>query len=101
MREIIWSDDALRDFDLAIFYIAKDNRYAATLVADRIEAAIDLLAEIPIGYPGRVKGTYEKPVQKTSYIVAYALSDQAVTILHIIHGKRDWPEGTWPDEGNA
>jgi len=98
MREIAWSDDALAEFDEAIFHIATDNRRAAILVADRIEAAIDLLAEMPAGRQGRVKGTYERPVRKTSYIIAYALSDHAITILHVIHEKRDWPEDAWPED---
>lgn len=71
------------------------------MVRQRLTQAIAQLAELPIGRPGRVKNTYEKLVRRTSYIVAYALSDEAITILHIIHGKRDWPEGAWPDEGEA
>lgn len=97
MREIVWSVDAFDDFDSAIAFIAKDNIRAATLVADRVQAAIDLLAEMPVGRPGRVKATYEKPVPRTPYIIAYALSDHAVSILRVIHGRRDWPAGELPE----
>jgi toxin ParE1/3/4 len=71
---------------------------AATAVADRIFVAIDLLADLPTGRQGRVKGTYEKFVQKTSYIVAYAMSDRTITVLRVIHAKRNWPTGEWPAE---
>lgn len=98
MRLVAWSDDALQDFDSAILYIAREDSQAATLVADRIEAAVGLLAEMPIGRQGRVKGTYEMPVQKTRYIIAYALSDRAITILRVIHGSRDWPDDAWPKD---
>ncbi len=97
MREIVWSDDALQDFNSAILYIAKENAPAAMLVADRLEAALRLLTEIPTGHQGRVKGTYEKLVQKTPYIIAYALSARTITVLRVIHGHRDWPADMWPD----
>ncbi|HEY5818665.1 MAG TPA: type II toxin-antitoxin system RelE/ParE family toxin [Mesorhizobium sp.] len=98
MRRVIWSDGALQDFDSTLFYLAQESERAATVVADRIEAAIDLLAEMPTGHPGRVKGTYEKYVRKTSYILAYAVSDRAITILRIVHASRDWPDDAWPDD---
>lgn len=96
MRAVVWSDDAIRDFEAAISYIARESRAAASLIADRIETSIDQLADIPTGHPGRVGNTYEKLVQRTPYIIAYALSDRQVTIVRIIHGSRDWPDGEWP-----
>ena len=98
MRHVVWSDDALDDFDSAIYFVAKDSPRSANLVADRIEQAINSLADMPTGRPGRVQGTYEKVVQRTPYIIAYTLSDATVRIAHIIHGARDWPEGEWPAE---
>ena len=98
MRDVVWSSDALRDFTTAIGHIAKDNRRAASLVADRVDAAVKLLARQPIGHPGRIKGTYEKRVLNTPYIVAYALSDGTLTILRIIHDRRDWRDEEWPGD---
>lgn len=97
-RAIVWSEEALDDFDTAITYIAIDSKRSASLVADRIEAAIGTLAAMPTGRPGRVAGMYEKPVSRTPYIVAYSLSDHAIRIVRIVHGARDWPEGEWPAE---
>ncbi len=97
MRKIVWAEDALRDFNGAIFYIAKDNHLAASVIADRIEVTAGELALLPTGHPGRVKGIYEKLVLKTPYIIAYALSDQAVTIVRVIHGRRNWQEDAWPE----
>ena len=98
MRKVVWTDEARSELRSAITYIAKDSPPAARLVRQRLTHAVEQLAESPIGRSGRVKGTYEKTVRRTSHIVAYALSDQAITILHIIHAKRDWPEGAWPEE---
>lgn len=96
MRHLVWSESALADFSQAISWIVERDVSAARLVAERIDSTARQLAEMPIGRPGRVLGTYEKPVLRTPYIVAYALTDQNVTILRVIHGSRDWPEGEWP-----
>ena len=97
MRRVVWSDSALAELKEAVRYIANDDPAAARLVRDRVDRTITLLADRPIGRPGRVTGTYEKLVLKTSYILAYAVSGDAITILHLIHDHRDWPEGTWPE----
>ena len=98
MRSVFWSDNALDDLDAAIRYIAKDSPRSATLVVDRIRETIDLLAEFPSGRQGRVKGTYERPIHRTPYIVAYSLSDGRLMILRIIHGSRDGHDEEWPAE---
>ncbi|MBS3649892.1 type II toxin-antitoxin system RelE/ParE family toxin [Pseudaminobacter sp. 19-2017] len=99
MREVVWSDDALQDFEASIAYIAVESPKAASLVAERIDTALNHLAEFPTGHQGRVRGTYEKIVQRTPYIVCYALSERRLTVLRIIHGARDWPDDSWPEEG--
>ena len=96
MRAIVWSDEALDDFDSALFYIAKDNYVAAVMIAERVDVTARRLALPPIGHPGRVEGTYEKRVSKTPYIIAYAVTDEALTILRVIHTSRDWQTDSWP-----
>jgi plasmid stabilization system protein ParE len=49
MRRAVWANAALHDFDQAIFYIAQDDPHAALLVADRIEVAVNGLADMPTG----------------------------------------------------
>ena len=97
MRQVVWSQDALADFEQSLLYIAARDATAAHRVADRIDAAAGLLAEMPVGRPGRVFGTYEKPVAHTPYIIAYALNSTSITIVRLIHGARDWREGEWPE----
>lgn len=101
MRRVVWSNHALDEFDRIIGYIARDDSLAAVGVADRIEEAVNALAEMPVGRKGRVAGTYEKVVTGLPYIITYALSrgpagDETLTILRIIHGARNWAEGEWP-----
>ena len=97
MRRLVWAESALADFEQAISYLAQEDRSAARLVAERIDHASRQLAAIPTGRPGRVAGTYEKSVARSPYIIAYAISGHTVTILRVIHGSRDWPEGEWPE----
>ena len=102
MRRVVWSESALSDFCDVIQYIAADNVDAAQRVAERIEQAIDTLAFMPTGRMGRVAGTYEKVVSALPYSVAYTLSEElsgedALTVVRIIHGARNWPERGWPE----
>jgi toxin ParE1/3/4 len=98
MRRVVWSDDALHEFERAIVYIADKDPVAAALVADRIDEAIRNLGSLATGHPGRVEKTFEKPVPKTPYIVAYAVTADQLTILRVIHGRRHWPPGNWPED---
>lgn len=51
-----------------------------------------LLCENPdIGRRGRVAGTRELVISKTSYIVVYRVA-RTVEILAVVHGARAWPE---------
>lgn len=99
MRRLVWSEDALADFEGAITYIARDSRQAALSVLRRIDETAEMLAATPIGRPGRVKDTYEKVVRGTPYIIAFAVSENALTVLRVIHARRGWPDGAWPEEG--
>lgn len=96
MRRIAWSKDALAELLDAIGYIAERNPIAAADQLDRIDETIQLLADIPVGRPGRVHGTYEKPVLSSPYIVAYHVDDTTLTVLRVIHGRRHWPADEWP-----
>ena len=82
-------------------FIAEVDPSAATRVADRIDEAAGGLVSLAIGRPGRVAGTFEKSVVGLPYIIAYALDHRknrrAVVILHVIHGARNWPSGSWPE----
>lgn len=100
-RAILWSTVARDDYIRIIRHIANANPDAALRVADRLERSVAKLAEMATGRPGRVIGTYEKPVSGLPYIVAYEIiprpqGGEAIAVLHTIHGARDWPAGSWP-----
>ena len=101
MRTVVWSDAARRDYLDIMRYISEDDPFAADSVAERLDAAALRLGRLPTGRRGRIVGTYEKVVTGLPYIIAYAIGPypaggEVVTILHVIHGARDWPPGRWP-----
>ncbi|EPE96371.1 type II toxin-antitoxin system RelE/ParE family toxin [Rhizobium grahamii] len=96
MSQVVWSADAHRDYLDILAYIADDNPDAAERVVDAIEDAGNRLSEFATGRPGRVTGTYEKVVTGLPYIIAYALTDEAVVVVRVIHAARDWQEEEWP-----
>jgi toxin ParE1/3/4 len=100
IRPVQWSRDALDDLKQQVAWIAADNPGAARRVAARLRKVGDDLGAFATGRPGRVAGTYEKPVAGLPYLVAYEVSRrdgrEVISILRVIHGARDWPEETWP-----
>jgi toxin ParE1/3/4 len=97
MREIIWSPLASTDLYEQLEYIGRDSPQNAVLVRERVMAAAARLAKLSIGRPGRVIGTYEIPVQKTSLILAYQfVKADLIEILRLVHMARDWQPGKWP-----
>ncbi|GAA0569157.1 type II toxin-antitoxin system RelE/ParE family toxin [Craurococcus roseus] len=101
-RPVVWADSARADLRIVFRYIAGENPDAAARVAARIEDAAAGLSDFATGRAGRVSGTYEKVLPGLPYILAYEITVRAggaevVTILHVIHGARDWQAGEWPE----
>jgi addiction module RelE/StbE family toxin len=90
--EIVWRRMALDDLEWARRYIAEDNPRAASRVHRAILTSVGRLANHPhLGRPGRVDGTRELVIPRTPYIVAYAVLDEQVMILSVVHHARKWP----------
>lgn len=90
-----WHPLAITDLAEIVGYIAHDNGAAAYRVHNEIQRQTDLLAVHPeIGRVGRVSGTRELVIAGTPYVAAYRLEeDDAVTVLRLLHGARQWPRG--------
>lgn len=87
-----WTVRAGHDREAAIEYIAQDSLTAALDQLDEIEEQTDRLAEYPkLGRPGRVKGTRELVINRTSFIAVYRIKDEFVQILRLLHGAQNWP----------
>ena len=88
-----WTKQALVQLKTAHDYINEENPVVAQAVAKRIwDAAEILLTQPEMGRPGRISGTREWVIKKTPYLLAYAVKDDTVQVLRIIHSKQRWPD---------
>jgi len=87
-----WLPEAERNFTSQIDYIADRSVTAAIRMGDLIEAAVSRLSDFPeSGRIGRVADTRELAVTGTPYVVVYSVSQGAILILRILHGRQMWP----------
>jgi toxin ParE1/3/4 len=86
-----WTRPALADLVEAQNYIARDNPSAAQALAQRVWDAAKNLCDHPgMGRAGHVEGTREWVVSDTPYLIVYRVRDEAVEILRVWHGRRNW-----------
>lgn len=86
-----WTRPALTDLIETQRFIAKENPDASSVVAQRLwDAAQSLVSHPQIGRPGRVPGTRELPVPRTPYLIIYRIRQEAVEIIRLWHGRRDY-----------
>jgi addiction module RelE/StbE family toxin len=90
---LVWAQYALEDRRAIYHHIEADDSRAAVLVDTRIAEAVVRLIDFPeSGRPGRVEGTRELVVGRTSCIVAYRILGETVRILRVLHGGQLWPD---------
>jgi len=90
---LVWAQYALEDRRAIYDHIEVDDPRAAALVDTRIAEAVVRLIDFPeSGRPGRVEGTRELVVGRTSCIVAYRIMGEIVRILRVLHGAQPWPD---------
>ncbi|MDR1397494.1 MAG: type II toxin-antitoxin system RelE/ParE family toxin [Desulfarculales bacterium] len=88
--ELRWRKKAGTDLELIIGYISRDNLDAAeALLSEIIEKTGKLTVNPSLYKKGRVAGTREMVVRK-NYIVVYAIVNDVVWIVRILHAARDF-----------
>jgi toxin ParE1/3/4 len=89
---LVWSGPARADLQSIFDFISRENPYAAAFVVRRIRDRVRQLEQAPrIGRVGRVENTRELVVSRTPYVVAYRVDESQVSIIRVIHGRREWP----------
>ncbi|MFL5806971.1 MAG: type II toxin-antitoxin system RelE/ParE family toxin [Roseiflexaceae bacterium] len=89
---IVITNAAQNDLDGHFDYIFEHNPDAAERIYNAIVGRIRGLRDTPhIGRPGRVQGTRELVISSTPYLVIYEVSTDEITILHVMHGRQEWP----------
>lgn len=81
---------AYRDLENVLSYIHERNPRAATTVAERVEATLDLICEMPlIGRQSARPGTREFPVARAPLLIVYRIASDQIEVLTIFHTSRD------------
>lgn len=91
MRVII-EDTAVADIDGLVAWVAKDSAQRARSTVETILQTIERLSLFPeMGHKGKDKGTYERGVSDTPYIVVYEVRKKpgAVLVIAVVHGARN------------
>ena len=90
MRVII-DENAWSDLDNIALRIARDNRVAARYEVEKIRHVIGSLAEFPgLSRDGRAKGTRERVVSGTRYVIVFELwqKPRALVVTSVVHDAR-------------
>ena len=88
-----WSVLALGDRNAIFDYIEAESPRAAIDIDDRIRETVERLAEFPeSGRAGRIDGTRELVISRTPYTAVYRIAGNAIRVLRVLHGAREWPE---------
>ena len=91
MAELEWKALAVADLMAIVDYISDDNPNAALALMEEIQSKVAQLPTHPKRCrPGRVEGTRELVV-RPNYIVVYAETAAAVTVLRVLHAAQMWP----------
>lgn len=91
---ILWTDQALDDFeDILAWYAREAGPHAAIAVQRRIVFDLEALAPFPerIRASERVPGTRELVVSKLPYIVFVKIVGDALVVLNVVHTRRKFP----------
>jgi plasmid stabilization system protein ParE len=100
-RKVIWSDEATRELDEAMAYVAGHSPQSAVRLLDRILSAADTLTSlaergrtVPERRNERIRELHVEP-----YRLIYAVGASTVVILAVLHQRRDF--GRWADTGRS
>ena len=71
-------------------FISDDSIDAADRLLDRLDSALDRLAEMPfIGRPRPDLGTGLRSLAVGNYVIYYVPTDSTVEVVRVLHGARD------------
>ena len=90
---VVWSAEAVADLEAIHAYIARNSPRYASVVAGRVLAAVEQLAEFPDS--GRMVPELGDPMVREliqgMYRIVYARAADRVELLTVFHGSRLFP----------
>jgi toxin ParE1/3/4 len=92
--------EAESDLEAIAEYIARDNVTAALNFVHELRKKCRALAQSPLGYPlvprYQHRNIRRRPVG--NYLIFYRIRAEAVEVVHILHGARDYERLLFPEE---
>lgn len=89
--KVVWTPEAQQDREAIWDYIAVDSPRAAVKMDELFSKAAARLTDHPqLGRTGRIPGTRELIPHK-SYCMVYAIEQETVWLLALVHTARQWP----------
>jgi toxin ParE1/3/4 len=90
--ELRWTQDAAADLErIADYLLAHSPDRAPRLLRSIYEAPQTLLLFPHRGRPGKKAGTRELSLSPLPWIVVYAVRDEVIHVVRILHGAQRWP----------
>jgi addiction module RelE/StbE family toxin len=87
---LIWSPQAVEDVEAIRSYVARDSEHYASLLIERIVAAVDRLEAFPLS--GRVVPEIGdeslREIVYRNYRIVYRVKPEAVEIITVFHAAR-------------
>ncbi|WP_298287734.1 type II toxin-antitoxin system RelE/ParE family toxin [Novosphingobium sp.] len=92
MKRVLWTKQAMKDRDSIFDWIEQEAPHAAEALDAMFAEKCKPLAHHPyMGRPGRIDGTRELVIH-SNYRLLYAVSEDTVRILRLLHARRRWRE---------
>jgi addiction module RelE/StbE family toxin len=90
--QLRWTEEAANDLERIADYLSQNTPGRAQELVQRIyDAPASLLTFPNRGRPGKVRGTRELVLRALPYVVVYAVREDAVVVVRILHGAQQWP----------
>lgn len=97
--KVVLTAEALGDLEQIGDYIAGDSPVRARTFVAELVAAARKIGEIPRGFPlvPRFEHLGVRRRVHGSYLIFYRIEEDRVSILHVLHGARDYEALLFPD----
>lgn len=90
--KVRWTGKAEGDLTAQCDHVASEDPVLADRIGSEALMRVGGLADHPYrGRSGRVEGTRELPLPGLPWIAVYAIKDDTVVILRLLHGAQSWP----------
>ncbi len=96
---VIWSPAARADLEDIRNYILADNPARAVTFIQKMVEAADAIADMPRAFP-LVPRLEHRGIRRRgygAYLIFYRIQDEAVELLHVTHGARDYIRALFPE----